>query len=155
MITRQKGFTLMELLVVIAIIGILSAITMTALSLSKDKSSDAKLRAEFTAVHNAAEIYATVNKYNYLATSDTLCATGLFTDTASNMNKVTAVVITLTNGNVDCGATTKAWSMAAVLPSGKGSICVDSIGSRKTYTVTVLTGSTANPHTGAGGTVCN
>ncbi len=152
---HQKGFTLMELLVVIAIIAILSAIVLAGLSASRNQSTDAKVRAELTAVHNAAELYSTSNKNVYLATTDTLCATGLFADAPSNMNKVIAAATSTANGSVDCGATTNAWSMAAALPSGKGSVCVDSLGTRKSYTTTTLTGGTSNPHTAAGATVCN
>jgi type II secretion system protein G len=54
---KTRGFTLIELLVVIAIIGILSAIVMASLNVSRRKSRDARRISDIKQLQLALELY--------------------------------------------------------------------------------------------------
>ena len=69
----RRGFTLIELLVVIAIIGILSAVVLTSLNSARDKSRDARRKAELAEIQKAIEMYA--NDYgHYPCENASLCS---------------------------------------------------------------------------------
>lgn len=53
----KRGFTLIELLMVIAIIGILSSITLVALTKGRSSSSFARAKLEFKSLATAIELY--------------------------------------------------------------------------------------------------
>ena len=57
MTKKQAGFTLIELLVVIAIIGILSTLSIIALSNARAKSRDAKRVADIKQISTALDLY--------------------------------------------------------------------------------------------------
>jgi prepilin-type N-terminal cleavage/methylation domain-containing protein len=54
---KREGFTLVELLVVIAIIGLLSTLSVVALSNARQKSRDAKRVADIKQIQTALELY--------------------------------------------------------------------------------------------------
>lgn len=56
-----RGFTLIELLVVIAIIGVLASVILTSLSSAKNKSVDARTKANLSNLRSQAELYHTVS----------------------------------------------------------------------------------------------
>jgi prepilin-type N-terminal cleavage/methylation domain-containing protein len=58
---KNRGFTLIELLVVIAIIGVLSSVTLSALSKAKSKARDAKRITEVQGIMKALELYYNEN----------------------------------------------------------------------------------------------
>lgn len=58
---NKKGFTLIELLVVIAIIGLLSTLSVVALSSARTKARDAKRLSDIKQVQTALELYYTDN----------------------------------------------------------------------------------------------
>jgi prepilin-type N-terminal cleavage/methylation domain-containing protein len=55
--SKNKGFTLIELLVVIAIIGLLSTLSVVALSSARQKARNAKRVADIKQVQTALELY--------------------------------------------------------------------------------------------------
>jgi prepilin-type N-terminal cleavage/methylation domain-containing protein len=58
---KREGFTLVELLVVIAIIGLLSTLSVVALSNARQKSRDAKRVADIKQTQTALELYYSDN----------------------------------------------------------------------------------------------
>lgn len=58
---RRAGFTLLEIIVVVSIIGILSAVSYSGLSGSRDLAADKAMMAEFKQVQTALELYRTQN----------------------------------------------------------------------------------------------
>jgi general secretion pathway protein G len=65
----RSGFTLVELIIVIVIIGILSSISIIGYNSVKDRGVDAKVKADFTNIHKAANIYK-ANGYTFTALTD-------------------------------------------------------------------------------------
>ncbi|MBX4200373.1 prepilin-type N-terminal cleavage/methylation domain-containing protein [Candidatus Parcubacteria bacterium] len=88
MIKGERGFTLIELLVVIAIIGVLSSIVLASVNTARDKSKDAKIKAQLAGLRNAAEIYhdntGAYNSTGDVIDNDCSAANSLFTDTSSS-----------------------------------------------------------------------
>lgn len=60
-----RGFTLIELLVVIAIISMLASIILASLSTAREKSRDAKRKADIHELQVALELYANDHGGNY------------------------------------------------------------------------------------------
>jgi len=54
---KSKGFTLIELLVVIAIIGLLAALVLTSLTISRQKSRDVRRVSDLRQISLALEMY--------------------------------------------------------------------------------------------------
>lgn len=78
----SRGFTLIELLVVIAIIGLLSAVVMGSLNLSRAKARDAATMREFSQVQRALTMY--YDKYNRYP-NETPVVTNPWTDNFNSM----------------------------------------------------------------------
>jgi prepilin-type N-terminal cleavage/methylation domain-containing protein len=166
----KKGFTLIELLVVISIIGILSAVILAALSNTRAKANDSQVKEDLISLRNAAEIYYANNASVYESSGVvTGCPTSsgatnfLATSSSSGGNGwgvlhalETVVSFTGSNNNVlDCGASATAWSVAATLPSGAGSQCVDNTEASKIYIATTTEGVAGTAHPTQGQTSCN
>ncbi len=63
----ERGFTLIELLVVIAIIGILAAIVLASLALTRSKGSDAVVKEDLVNARSQGELFYTTNGNSYNA----------------------------------------------------------------------------------------
>src|SRR3989344_9319845 len=72
---KQSGFTIIELLVVIAIIGVLASIILVALNSARNKGTDAKVKANLSALRTQAELFYDKND-NYGTTSDICVGAG-------------------------------------------------------------------------------
>lgn len=66
---KKKGFTLIELLVVIAIVGLLSAVILSALNSSREKSRDSVRKQQLSQLQKALALYAIDNGGNYPSTA--------------------------------------------------------------------------------------
>jgi prepilin-type N-terminal cleavage/methylation domain-containing protein len=73
----KKGFTLIELLVVIAIISLLSAISYSIISSSREKAIYARAESEFKTIYSALELYKLDNFGNYPADAERGMPSGL------------------------------------------------------------------------------
>jgi prepilin-type N-terminal cleavage/methylation domain-containing protein len=73
----ERGFTLIELLVVIAIIGLLSSVTLAAMSTARAKARDARRMSDLRQMQNALELYRT-NFGSYPTTFDPTLGTRVF-----------------------------------------------------------------------------
>jgi general secretion pathway protein G len=75
---KKSGFTLIELLVVIAIIGLLSTLSVVALSSAREKARNAKRVADIKQIQTALELY--YNDNNAYPTSVDFSGTGTITN---------------------------------------------------------------------------
>lgn len=129
-----RGFTLMELLVVIAIIGLLASIVMAALTNSRARGSDAKIKSQLASMRNQAELYTGTGT----AFTTGACATtaGTLFETANN--GLGNLLGGLTLANTRCGSAAGQpnagvnWAVAAV--TSTGAWCVDWTGASRDRT---------------------
>lgn len=146
----QSGFTLIELLVVIAIIGILASVVLSSLTTARDKSADAKIKAELANARAQSQTY--FDSYNaYFDAGDTdpnwqsVCqdTDGIYNILSSAATTAIAAVVINGNqvatGNANCNAYTDAWVAQVPLKqlnllsstSEVDYYCVDSTGASK------------------------
>jgi prepilin-type N-terminal cleavage/methylation domain-containing protein len=130
----KKGFTLIELLVVIAIIGILSTIVLSALSNSRAKAYDAKVKMQLSNFRGAAEMYFTSQNPTTYGPTTSLCSEYMFNNFNSQDGTPGLYIATgnlPSNTQVFCGSTDgvgSAYAVKATLYSGNDYWCVDSKG---------------------------
>lgn len=138
-----QGFTLIELLVVITIIGILSAIVMTSLTVSRGKGTNANVQTSFAQIRSQANLYVNdFGNYGTVAVSNT-CTVAMATANTVFANAAMVKVITAlqnnTNSTANCGNTIgvgPTWAVTMRLPQAIGSnqyICTDANSALKYY----------------------
>jgi len=141
MITRKsKGFTIIELLVVVAIIAVLASIVLINVNAIRNKASDAKTKAQMSALRAAAATYYDSNSNNYgpATAAAANCTTGgMGSDTASGFASLVAgasysdaVAPTCTTDATISNVATR-WSASHTLKASANHFCVDSTGAAK------------------------
>lgn len=143
MLKSKKGFTLIELLIAVALIGLMATIVLAALSDSRWKSNDAKVRAQLNRVRTAGALYFT-NFGNYGATT-AVCTNGMFVEPTSGMDKYDLDVPGTTwptSTQIVCGSNGSAYAVKATLNNDGVAAywCVDNTGASR-MTVGVIGGS--------------
>ncbi|MFM2357893.1 MAG: hypothetical protein RJA61_630 [Candidatus Parcubacteria bacterium] len=132
---NKKAFTLIELLLVIAIIGILSSITLAALNATRDKSKDAKIKAELAQLNASAELYFDSNGH-YGTETNSCLGVGSFFVSTSPANLISAAEFTSGTSATcvsdnDSGSVGNATSWAVSVPLKTDPLtswCANSIG---------------------------
>lgn len=128
----KRGFTLIELLVVIAIIGSLAAIIIGALSSSRDKAQNTKIKSNMSNMRAQAAIYFTDNG-DYGVEVDNDCESGMFTDPTFSLaldgivESNGGAAITCYTSDSTGGSASDTWAVSSPLQNG-GTWCVDSDG---------------------------
>jgi prepilin-type N-terminal cleavage/methylation domain-containing protein len=128
------GFTLIELLVVVAIIGLLAAITVTAIFSARDKARNTRIqadlsqiRAQATLVKNDTDSYSSLcDASNTLCGDSIACPDNNFTP---QLKMIEDDVRNFSGNYPTCYGDTDAYCVQSQLvPSGSGSYCVDFTG---------------------------
>ncbi|MBI5126165.1 MAG: prepilin-type N-terminal cleavage/methylation domain-containing protein [Candidatus Taylorbacteria bacterium] len=142
----SKGFTLIELLVVIAIIGILSSVVLASLGTARSRSKATSVKATLNSLRSQLEInsdgtgYGATTNYAIGKGDTTGCANGAFAATSvtpirtgltNNLSAATDYICSFDVSSATSPATK--WAVAAVLPDGSGTVCVDSSGNNKVW----------------------
>lgn len=135
---QKNGFTILELLVVVAIIAILAAITMVAVSNSRNKTKVAQIQSYMDQFGKQA--YVLGNGENYTSgyfwgqcPSSTASAGGTI---LQNQALVDLINLAKAEGNdhaycIFNNNGTRNWVIAVDLPNGSEVWCVDNKGARK------------------------
>jgi len=117
----RRGFTLIELLVVVVIIGILAAIAIPKVAMTKDKAKMASVKSDLRNTMTAEEAYfADYNTFGTLpqlqANSNYLLSTGNNGSVTTASNGYTATISngTISTGNTQCTVQSGAGATAAV-----------------------------------------
>lgn len=131
---------MIELLVVIAIIGILATIILAAVTESRTRAADTKVRAQVTGAKGAAEVYFGAN--SGYGTSNLSQATGLasctgdlYSDTNSGMRLYSNAANYPGGTRLICVENLSEFAFAASLSSGSDYWCVDSSGDPGTISI--------------------
>jgi general secretion pathway protein G len=119
----NKAFTLIELLVVIAIIGILAAIVLAALGVTKNKGNDAKRISEIRQIRNALDIYYLSNgAYPCAIYTGGACTNTLQGSTAMPAPPKDPTGVNYTYAGLGSGATCTSFHLGGSLEDKKNSI---------------------------------
>ncbi len=122
----QKGFTLVELLVTIAIITVLSAIILFSIGQYINKSKDASISGNLSALIPAGEVYYDHNNGNGYGVGDennpnSFCGSSVVANSFSQISSVK-----------HCKATKNAWAACAQeFVNSNRAFCVDSRGYKR------------------------
>lgn len=73
---NKRGFTLIELLTVVTIIGILAGLISISFLSSREKSRDARRKADLRNIYDAASMYAISNQNKYYVNQSSSLAAG-------------------------------------------------------------------------------
>ena len=127
----KRGFTIIELLVVVAIIGILATLVISAVTESRRRAADTKVRAQITQGKSAAEIYFGIN-LNYGAANlsqafnGTSCTGSLFMDPTSGMLLLANSLVYPGGTNLICIQNPQDFAFAGSLSTPTEYWCADS-----------------------------
>ncbi len=140
----SRGFTLIELLVVIAIIGILSSVVLASLTTARTRGTAAAIQSEMSNMRAQAELFYSTNGNTYAANTgaaDTASTTAssLFLEGATNgLSKLVNDTAAKGATGQTYAASSSAWAYQAQYNGTY--YCVDSAGSSKSGTATMITG---------------
>ncbi len=147
---KGRGFTLIELLVVIAIIGILTAIVISALDISRAKGADGAINKQMVEARSQAEVHYINNGSSYA----NVCVSG--TNNISAMVAKLAQISGTTVGGVgaaqtatttNCNASVAAFALSVKLkqPTTPTYLCMDSTNRTRTTVTPLAAGATVCP----------
>ena len=121
----RKGFTLIEVLVVVAIIGILAAVVLTSLNNTRDKASDARIKAEARSIINEAELYYSNNGEVY-EVDEGICEEDVVVRALQKVYSEYSTESEDEQGGINCNDSEDAWALSIPLSDGSTHWCVDS-----------------------------
>lgn len=147
---NKKGFTLIELLVVVAIIGILTAIVLVSMNISRAKGTDGAINKQMIEARSQAEVHYINNGNSYA----NVCVSG--TNNISAMVTKLAQISGTTVGGVgtaqtatttNCNATAAGFALSVKLkqPTTPTYLCMDSTNRTRQTTTPLAAGAIVCP----------
>lgn len=119
-----KGFTLIELLMVISIIGLLSAIVLGSMQVSRDRGANAAIKQNISSLRSEVELL--------YSNSATASYANVCTD--SKVMQIRGVINLASGATMVCYSNTSAWAASSPLKVSEGSFnywCVDTSGTAR------------------------
>jgi len=140
-----KGFTLIELLVVVAIIGILAAVVLASLNITRAKARDARLQVELRSIQVQAALFYEENDTFDVNPGVGVCETPATIASLQHVYPGYDPNNTNAQNGVNCNDDDTYWVLSAPLFDSSNHLCADWMNTIKEIGSTISEGATVCP----------